>query len=375
MRYDEGLSEKAVQRILQRVMATRLRALGWTAISGLLAMLFAPLSYVLGWQCVSGGLVGLATLRQGPREGAVLIAGASVLLVIVSFAMFGSVAPALALGGFLWLPAWLMSAALRVTSNPGWVLGGTALVLGLAVLGFRLAVGDPGDWWTRFWQQRLVPAGVAAPEGGGVERTGRVPGGADLRAGEGIAPRGGRVPPPAPRGRGSRVDAPRAPSGDGEGRHLLEGILQVLETWAPITTGILGTGLLLLSALTMFLARWGHAILDNPGGFGREFRSLRLPLPAAYVTLAAGALMMLSKGSAGQAATEWVMMLLVLYLLQGLAIVHALVHALALPRGWLVLLYVVLLLLPVSSIAAMVLATIGFSDTWIRYRARFRPRT
>ena len=61
---------------------------------------------------------------------------------------------------------------------------------------------------------------------------------------------------------------------------------------------------------------------------------------------------------------------LVLYVIQGIALVHALIAHRKAALGWLVTMYVSLMLLwPVAMVA---LAVAGFSDTWVDYRARWK---
>src|SRR5690606_34096107 len=50
---------------------------------------------------------------------------------------------------------------------------------------------------------------------------------------------------------------------------------------APVLTGLMAALLQLASLLCLILGRYWQAALYNPGGFGREFRALRLPAPLA----------------------------------------------------------------------------------------------
>jgi uncharacterized protein YybS (DUF2232 family) len=60
--------------------------------------------------------------------------------------------------------------------------------------------------------------------------------------------------------------------------------------------------------------------------------------------------------------------LLVVYILQGLAVVHAVVHSRQVHRGWLIGLYMVLLMAAPEMMP--VLALLGWMDAWIDVRAR-----
>ena len=73
-------------------------------------------------------------------------------------------------------------------------------------------------------------------------------------------------------------------------------------------------------------------------------------------------------GGLGNAAIVFVMAMLV----QGLAVAHAMAQRHTLNRGWLVLLYALLLLpSPLSPFAVMAIAATGYMDNWLGIR---RPR-
>ena len=69
---------------------------------------------------------------------------------------------------------------------------------------------------------------------------------------------------------------------DGAHQQLSVGERERLEALiAPVLTGLLAALLQILSLLSLILGRYWQAVLYNPGGFGREFRALRLSLPQA----------------------------------------------------------------------------------------------
>jgi len=59
---------------------------------------------------------------------------------------------------------------------------------------------------------------------------------------------------------------------------------------------------------------------------------------------------------------------LVVYAFQGIAVVHAVVALREAPHGWLVGMYVLLVLMP--PMATTVLAITGLTDAWLDYRRR-----
>ncbi len=92
-----------MHRLLTFIMRGRVHAMTASAVCAVLSLVVPPLSYI------SGAIIGLATLKHGPREGALVVAGSLLLAGFFALAMVGSVMPA---GAFLlmsWLPAWILA--------------------------------------------------------------------------------------------------------------------------------------------------------------------------------------------------------------------------------------------------------------------------
>lgn len=126
--------------------------------------------------------------------------------------------------------------------------------------------------------------------------------------------------------------------------------------------------LLLHTMLGLFVGLWAFGSAREPGLFGRQFRALRLGTLVAWIAVAAlvvdlGA--QLASGQAWQPAEDVLFVLACAFLLQALAVAHALRDAQVLGTGPLVLCYVSVVLLP------MALVGLGFADTWVRFRERF----
>jgi len=118
----------------------------------------------------------------------------------------------------------------------------------------------------------------------------------------------------------------------------------------------------------IFLARWWQAELYNPGGFGFEFRAVRMPKSALYGVAIAGFMVALNTASNFDVAfvTDCFIILVLLFSFQGLAVVHAKVYTNNLPVGWLVGLYVLLAIVP--QLVGLVLATTGVADGLADFR-------
>ncbi|MBU2479110.1 MAG: DUF2232 domain-containing protein, partial [Gammaproteobacteria bacterium] len=124
--------------------------------------------------------------------------------------------------------------------------------------------------------------------------------------------------------------------------------------------------------ISLLWARAWQARLYNPGGFGAEFRALRLGQKFALASLAIVAVAQLPMAGLAAVAADIVFTLVVVYLLQGLALAHAAVHITKARRIWLVLLYGLLLFAAPQLV--MLLALLGWLDAWIDVRARLGGR-
>ena len=270
-----------------------------------LSLLMPPFSFV------GGAIIGLATLRYGAAEGGVVLAGSAAVFAVAMWALAGSTAPAVVFVVVTGLPVLALSALLRTTASQGVVLVTATLVTGAAIAMLYVAVPDPAEWWLDVFAAFLT-------------------GGA-----EGVDPRG---------------------------FEQLAEMLRTMVTGLPIAV-------MVTAVCTVILARWAHAALDNPGGFGREFRALRVGRGFAA---GAGAVLVLAlfltpRGSG--IGHDLLMLVVAACAIQGIATVHGLVGVRGGGRGWLVAMYLSLLL--VTPAAVLVLSVAGFSDAWLDYRTRF----
>jgi hypothetical protein len=121
--------------------------------------------------------------------------------------------------------------------------------------------------------------------------------------------------------------------------------------------------------LILWLARWMHASLDNPGGFGKEFRALRLDRRVAYVAIAVALLAVFAGDFAGALFGGLAVLVVIIYAIQGITLVHALVRKRGASVTWLVAVYVGIVIIPLAAILGLGLT--GFSDTWFDFRRRW----
>ena len=287
---------------LRFVTRSRHHAIGVSALS----LLIPPFSFV------AGAVIGLATLRYGAAEGALVLAGAAVVFAAAMWGLAGSFAPAVLFVAVTGLPALALCALLRATSSQGFVLAAATLAAGAWIVALYLAVADPVAWWVDSVKTFFA-----------------------------------------------------ARTGDGAGPREIEELAEFL---APVLTGF-PIAVMVTSTLVVFLARWSHAALDNPGGFSREFRALRL---GRRFAAGAGVVVVVALFAASREAGmghDLVMLIVAAYAIQGIALVHGLVASRGGARGWIVAMYASLLL--VTPITVLALSVAGFSDAWLDYRARF----
>jgi hypothetical protein len=298
--------------LVSYVLRGRTQAITVAAACAALSLLLPPISYV------SGAVIALATLRHGAREGGLVIGGAGLLTSVLSLLVVGSVYPVVVFLALTWVPVWVLAGVLRATADQGTVLL-VAGALGVVVLGIvHLLLADPTAWWEALLQRFVDDVVQGAPSLAG-----------------------------------------------GAGQEQLSVLIHSL---APVMTGLVVAGTVLGLILALFLARWWHALVDNPGGFGREFRALTIDRRFALLALAVVIVALTANSLTGGLAVDAVFIIVVLYMLQGLAVVHSVVNSRGASIGWLVGLYLLLFLRPPQ--VMVLLALTGFADVWMNLRAR-----
>lgn len=285
-------------------------AAAMVALFALVALVFAPALLI------SGGVVALATLRQGPAAGIRVMAVAGVLMAAAILALFGRFGVAAAVTMVAWLPTWAAAVLLRRTGDQGLAL----TLIGFAVTAYgiwmRLAFADVDE----FWRGRLEALGASV----------KAQGGQFLNAEE------------------------------------------ITLVGNMMHEASLGIACVALAAMVM-LARWWQASLYNPGGFRTEFQALVLPrwLTSVAGLIAIAGLVLAASGSPSAVAGDLIVVLVVLFAFQGLAVIHERVVRQRLHTSWLVGMYLLLLFIP--HIVATVLAATGIADVVGDFRGLRRP--
>ena len=130
---------------------------------------------------------------------------------------------------------------------------------------------------------------------------------------------------------------------------------------------VLGLGALMLAVSTilcLFVSRWWQAMLYNPGGFGEEFRQLRLDVRAAGLSIIAFIVAL-------YLPTEyrfWAELMVLPLLLSGLSLMHYGVNVAALGKAWLVFMYVGLVVS--GPVIGGLLVGLGLADSLLNLRLK-----
>lgn len=282
------------------IVRGRLQAVAIISLTAVLSLLMPPLAYLL-----SGVPVGLVTLRRGPAIGMQVIIGAllftSMLVSLVNIQF--AIAPAFALG--IWAPIWLCSLVLRITESQGLLVLATGF-LGIAlVILMHVLLDDVSGWW-----QASMDAWLA-----------------------------NNLPPESV----------------AQYKELFESVM-------PLMNAMMASGLIVSIVTTVLLARCWQSALFNPGGFRLEFYKLRLPRALTLVAFICIFLTVIDTGLSPWLFRDLLIILVFMYLFQGLAAVHRTVFLRKLSTAWLFGMYSLLLLMPQM---ALFLACIGMADSWL----------
>lgn len=287
------------------IMRGQTHAIAITAGFAILSLIF-PLLGLL-----SAAAVGLVTLRLGPMAGLlVLIAGSVLVTGVAMLTATPLILPTIVSLLVLLLLTWIVAIVLRTTRSMALAVTIVTAIGGLFVVVFHLMVGDPAAWWKANFDEFFAQATESM-----------------------------------------MMDQQMV-------------FQQNLDTWAGIMTGFVTMAFLLNVIFSLFIARSWQAMLYNPGGFRGEFHGLRFGKQLAIVSLVIASLALLPDSLLVSISKDLLMLIMMIYVLQGIAVVHAIVGMKGLHWAWLVGLYVLVFLMP------QFVAITGYIDTWMDFRKR-----
>jgi hypothetical protein len=280
-----------------------------TAALSILAIIVPPLSYL------ASGVIVLTTLRMGPKEGLLVVVAS--LAVFTGFAMLllGNfvISVGLLLSGLL--PIYLVTLVLGYTRSLSLSVLASAGLGVLVVLLMHILLSEPAVWW----QQVLQPFVEVLQQ--------------------------------QPSWQASQ-----------------EQTSAVLASIASLMTGFIGAGITLNALFGLFIGRSWQSNLYNPGGFTDEFVNLQLGKPAALLTIGLMAISLLPIKTSLPFIADCLPVMLVIFVVQGLAIVHKRLRQRQKTKLVLMAYVVLAVLIFVLPPLAIVLAMIGVLEQWKNFR-------
>ena len=290
-----------MRAIANYILRGRLQAIGIISFLTIISLLMPALSYM-----ISGLPIALVTLRRGGAVGIHVISGSFLLTLLLTYVVgvIPQVAMAFAVG--VWLPIWCASLVLRVTESQGMMALAAAGIGFLFILFMHLYFGDVTAWW-KSWLEQLIQSNLSSAVGEQYE--------------------------------------------------------QILNVVTPMMNAIMAAAIMFSIIVTTLLGRWWQSLLFNPGGFRPEFYALKLPRTLCYLTLLAVVALLLIGEQQQSILRDLLVLIIFLYMFQGLAAVHRVVHRRMLSVTWLGLMYCLLVLLPQM---ILFISCIGMVDSWMK---------
>lgn len=284
------------------IMKSPQQALMWSAMLGAATLVLSPFGVL------SGAAIALVTLAAGLVSGvrALLasLAGAVLLAVFTEqWSAFG-----LAMLEF-WLPAFALSVVLGASASLSRLLQVATGIMMCGLVLTYLWVGSPEAFWLETMRQLL----------------------------EGWQAQGVDIEPAA--------------------------ATLLIEQLPAVLTMLVAMGLLMVWVSMVLLARWWQTRLYDMTSFSAEFQSIALGNTlAGLMALMLVLVLFMPEQLLIQDALG---VLSLVFMLQGLALIHFWQRVKQVSNGWLVLIYVLLGVLPQMM---MMVATLGWLENWINWR-------
>ncbi len=264
----------------------------------------------------SNAAIALVSLRKGWQEGILLTLIGSVAVAIFTYINRQDMAFGFYLALTQWMPivllawVWQQTVSLKVTFQ-------TLLAISVAgVLLLHAMIPDAGEFWLNLFKETFKEA---------------------------------------------KLDPEKVAN--------LKSLEDNIEKAAPLIAGVIVTISSIVMAVSLLMGRSWQAQLYNPDGFGEEFRALRFDKIVAIGTLI---VVIIALATSNNLAIELLMCATVIFLFQGIALIHALVKQLGMSQTWLIVMYILLVLLNFRM--AVLLASIGIIDSFVNFRQKFIKR-
>ena len=293
------------------VMKGRMQAVIAATVLAVLGLLVTPLALF------SAAIVMLTVLRQGWREGVLVVGSALLAIGGLGGLLFQMPVATVLIGAGLWIPAAFLGGVMGRSGSLRIAIEVAAAAAALIVLLQYWLLGDPAAYWADALNEFLA----------------------------------------------RRLDQEALNESN---------VGQLIELMSGWMAGGVAATWLLGSVVSLALARHWSALIDRPGAFGAEFRQLRFGrwmLLLVPVLLVVGILL---SGGRPTLVGQLYLVGMMVFLIQGVSLAHGLVAEFGGSSAWLVGLY--LLLIFVAPQGATLVALAGYADGWVDFRARIRAR-
>ncbi len=259
---------------------------------------------------VSAAAIVLVTLVNGPKNGLITTALSSLGAGIFAYLIFSSPQVALVFVLLAWLPAWVIASILRQTVSLAYSLQVLTVISLLAVVIIYQLAPNIGEHWRE--PLDIMVAQLAEQS---------------------------------------------------EDFSLAE--LKRTEDWViTFLPGLFVGSVMFGTMLSLFLARWWQAIFYNPGGFGKEFQSINL---GKFSALCAMAILLIAMAVGNVFSVALVTVVFVLYAVQALSLLHAVIKIRQVNTAWLFAIYLIIFFIPQ---VLLLLILLSFADPWLGIRRR-----
>ena len=274
------------------------------ATMAILGLLVPPAAWI------SAAAIVLVTLVNGPQRGLVTTGLALLGTAVFSYLIFSAPQVAVIFVLLAWLPAWLVAMILRQTVSLAFSLQILTAMSLLAVVLIYALYPDFGEFWREPLDQMVIQLAQQSEE------------------------------------------------------FSLQELRQTEDWVIDFLPGLFASSLMFGTMLSLFLGRWWQAVFYNPGGFAEEFQSLNLGKVSALIAF----VIMLSAIAIDNVfAFALVTVVFVLYLVQGLSLLHAIIKVRQLSASWLFVFYIVMFFVPHL---VLLLVFAGIVDPWLDIRRR-----
>jgi hypothetical protein len=138
-------------------------------------------------------------------------------------------------------------------------------------------------------------------------------------------------------------------------RFTEEQLNKMIEGFSSMLPAALSLSVMLVALCSVYIARWWQASIANPGGFQKEFHQLRY---GRVIAIAGLVLIGIAVSVGGPNGIALAALIIFAFFIQGLSVVHSLVKQRGMNQGWLIGIYL-LLLIPHT---VLLLGALGLSD-------------